>query len=53
MQSQLADVDIHPDLGGCGVFDDNKNEEIYQSGKCAAEKALPQIKRILKDRGIY
>ena len=48
MQSSMADVDIHPDLSGFGTFEDHRKEELYQHGRQAALKALPEIKAKLK-----
>ena len=41
-----ADVIIRPDVGHVGIFEE-KNIELYEAGKQAAEKALPLIKRAL------
>lgn len=38
-----ADVVIRPDLKSFGTFSDNCNEQIYQAGRNAAERAMPQI----------
>lgn len=51
-QSQEADIDIHPNLEGFGLFDDDKNEEIYNRGIEAAKKAIPAIKRKLAELNI-
>ena len=48
-QASFADIDIHPDLSGHGTFEDNRKEELYQLGRKAALKALPKIKRKLKE----
>ena len=48
-QSAKADIDIHPDLSGHGVFEDHRKEELYLIGKKAALTALPEIKRRLKN----
>jgi NTE family protein len=48
MQSNIADIDIHPDLTGFGTFEDHRKEELYQLGREAALKALPEIKSKLK-----
>lgn len=43
-----ADVIIRPELGDCGTFADDKNEQIYQAGRAAAEAVLPQIRECLE-----
>ena len=48
LQSATADVDIHPDLSGFGTFEDHRKEELYQHGRRAALKSLPEIKAKLK-----
>jgi NTE family protein len=48
MQSSMADVDVHPDLSGFGTFEDHRKEELYQHGRQAALRALPEIKSKLK-----
>jgi NTE family protein len=52
MQSAQADIDIHPDLNGHGLFEDHRKEELYQLGRKAALQALPQIQYKLKKIGI-
>lgn len=47
MQSTCADIVIHPNLQGFGVFDDSNNEAIYQCGLQAAKNAIPIIKEKL------
>lgn len=47
-----ADFIIKPDLKGMPLLSGRKNEQIYQAGIKAAEEALPQIKAILKEKGI-
>lgn len=51
-QTKEADIDIHPNLEGFGMFDDHRNEEIYVTGIEAARKAIPEIKRKLRELGI-
>ena len=48
MQSSQADISIEPDLYGFGIFDDSKNNELYQKGKEAGLAAIPKIKAKLK-----
>lgn len=38
-----ADVIIRPNLEGIGTFCDDQNERIYQAGKIAARRAIPEI----------
>ncbi len=45
-----ADILIQPKVGTAGLFDDHKREEFYQAGVDAAKKALPSIKRMLKEQ---
>lgn len=52
MQAKCADIDIHPNLEGFGMFDDDRNEELYRRGIEAARKAIPEIKKKLKELGI-
>lgn len=52
MQARSADIDIHPNLEGFGLFDDDRNEEIYLRGIEAARIAIPAIKQKLNDLGI-
>lgn len=47
LQTTLADVSISPDVSKFGLFDDERKEEMYKSGKEAAEKMLPLIKEKL------
>lgn len=43
-----ADVIIRPEVEGFGTFADKYNEQIYQAGREAALKALPQIQEALR-----
>jgi len=45
-----ADVVIRPELGDYGTFADEYNEQIYQAGKSAARKCIPQIKALLQEK---
>ena len=47
-QANLADINIHPDLSGFGMFEDHRKEELYELGRQAALRALPHIKEKLK-----
>jgi len=51
-QSKLADINIHPNMEGFGMFDDDRNEDIYMRGVLAARSALPAIKAKLEALGI-
>lgn len=44
MQSELADIYIHPDLKGFKLFENERNLEAYEKGKEAAMEALPRIR---------
>lgn len=50
MLCKQADILIQPKVGAAGLFDDHKREEFYQAGVIAAKKALPAIKRMLKEK---
>lgn len=52
MQSALADVTIHPDLAGFGMFSDSQNYILYQKGRDEALKMMPTILKELKKRKI-
>lgn len=46
-QTQLADVVIRPAVNDFGMFDDTSNDALFEAGRQAALKALPEIKRKL------
>lgn len=52
MQAESADIAIHPNLEGFGLFDDTRNEEIYRRGIQATQNAIPAIKQKLLELGI-
>jgi NTE family protein len=52
MEGKFADIDIHPNLEGHGIFEDDKKEVLYESGKKAAEEAMPSLIRKLKSAKI-
>jgi NTE family protein len=52
MQSAGADVVIHPNLHEYGTFDDHANQIMYERGKNAALKKLPDILRRLRANGL-
>lgn len=45
-----ADILIKPVLTDVGLFDDDKNHITYIAGKIAAEKQIPEIKKLLKKK---
>lgn len=47
-----ADVVIRPNLEGLGTFCENQNERIYQAGKTAARRAIPEILACLAQKTI-
>lgn len=49
LQASLADINIHPDLSGYGMFEDHRKEELYELGKKAALAKLPKIKKKLRE----
>jgi NTE family protein len=52
MQAATADIDIHPNLSGFGMFEDNRKEELYNLGKQAAQAKIKDILKMMKKRGI-
>jgi len=52
IQAASADIVIHPELRGFGLFDDRSKQEIYQRGQQAAQAAIPSIKEKLSALGI-
>ncbi len=52
MQSKLADIDIHPQLTGHGIFEDHKKQELFDAGKKAALQQIPSIIKKMKALGI-
>jgi len=50
--SSHADVVIHPKLDEVNMFDGSTRKHLMQAGVVAAEKALPEIKRLLKQKNI-
>lgn len=47
---QGADVTIHPVVGTVGIFDLSKKSLLIHAGEAAAQKALPEIKALLKNK---
>lgn len=52
IQAEQADIIIHPELDGFGLFDDSNKEEVYRRGLIAAQMAIPEIKKRLYELGI-
>ncbi len=46
-QIKQADIVIHPAVDSYGMFDDHANHDMYEAGKEAAIKAMPQIRAAL------
>ena len=51
-QFRFADVIIHPNVGDIGALDQGKNYNLYKAGEIAGKKALPQILKLMQQRGI-
>ena len=49
-QAEQADVLIHPDIDKYGMFEDQHNEDMYEAGRQAAIKALPEIHKKLNEK---
>lgn len=43
---------IKPEMGDIGTFDDEFNEQLYQSGRTAARAMIPQILAAMQERGV-
>ena len=52
MSARGADVIITPAVGTTQMFDIDKKTQLIHDGELAAQKALPEIKRLLKEHGI-
>ena len=52
MSAEGADILITPPVGTTQVFDIDKKTQLIHEGELAAQKALPEIKRLLAERGI-
>jgi NTE family protein len=52
LQSLQADIRIHPETANIGIFDDENGALLYQKGREAAQKMMPQIKRYMQLRHI-
>lgn len=49
---KAADIVISPDLTGIPLMSSKDNEQMYQAGLDAANKALPNILKMMEERGI-
>jgi NTE family protein len=47
-----ANVLIRPQVGTVGTFDWSAKQKMYEAGVAAGKKALPQILKLLKEKGI-
>jgi NTE family protein len=47
---QHADVLIRPELWGMGLFDDDDLEMVYQAGREAARKMMPEIIKLVNEK---
>ncbi|MSP53598.1 MAG: patatin-like phospholipase family protein [Gammaproteobacteria bacterium] len=52
MSARGADVIITPSVGTIQMFDIDKKTQLIHDGEQAAQKALPEIKKLLAERGI-
>lgn len=52
LQRMNADVVIHPNLTGFGIFDSSDNHKLYELGRQEALKQLPNILALLKKHKI-
>jgi NTE family protein len=50
--AQKADVIITPDTGYIDMFEKDNRANLMHKGEIAAERAMPQIKKLLAERGI-
>lgn len=44
-----ADIVIRPDIKDIGMFEDHRKEELYEAGKEAAGRLIPEIKSLLSN----
>lgn len=49
---QAADIVISPDLSGIPLMSSKDNEKMYQAGLDAGQAALPQILKMMEEKGI-
>lgn len=52
LTSRGADIIIRPKVGGTGTFEIDQKYKLFYQGEAAALKALPNIKKILKEKHI-
>jgi NTE family protein len=52
MEGESADIDIHPNLEGHGIFEDDKKAVLYEAGKKAAEETMPLLIKKLKSANV-
>ncbi len=52
LQTKEADIILYPDLGDVGIIDDTHRGMMLKAGQLVAEKALPAIKKLMKQKGI-
>lgn len=52
LSEKKADIVIHPPVGEVGTFDIGKKYQLFREGEMAAKKALPMIRKILKEKHI-
>lgn len=50
LNGKSADILIKPQLSNIGIFDDNKNMEIYMAGRNATIELLPKIHKLIAKR---
>ena len=48
LNGRNADILIKPNLEDVGIFDDHRNEEIYEAGRLEARKFIKKIKAMLR-----
>jgi len=51
-QRSSADIIIHPDLDKYDIFEDEFSNELYELGRTETIKKLPEIRKMLKEKGI-
>jgi predicted acylesterase/phospholipase RssA len=52
LNAKDADLVIHPYVGSAGTFDGSDKQALLDAGVTAATKSLPQIKKLLAEKGI-
>lgn len=51
--TRTADIIIRPETCGVGAFNEKMKLQIYEAGKRSAQEKIPEILKILSQRGIY